>query len=117
MLLISIVSPCMWDLFSLQKNSKGFEQYFTENGLQTPLKTKGTKAIAQQTPEKWSQAIAQATLRRAKSKVLAMAIAQAKPSWAKQSRVKSRQANPTQAEIVKMLSNNNCIAKTSYRQS
>ena len=54
---------------------KGFGLKVAKLRLKTPLKMNndliGTKAIAQQTPEQWSQAIAQASLNRTKDKELA----------------------------------------------
>ena len=71
-----------------KKISKGFEQKLASFGLKTPFKIQmgsqitrlraigklniaRQRAIAQQTPVQWSQAIAQANLSRAKGKILA----------------------------------------------
>ena len=54
---------------SLKTCPKGFGRKVAKLSLNTPLKMKdiliGTKTIAQQTPEQWSQAIAQAKLSKA----------------------------------------------------
>ena len=54
----------------------------------------GTKAIAQQTPEQWSQAIAQASLSRAKGKGLAKAISQQNPKQWSQAIAKAKLSKP-----------------------